>query len=149
MMKRYIKCEAELDDRFAFSFDEIDPEFWLKTTTEPATIYLEDERVIGNGAGMEYDVVIAIPRSEDHWQMESDIQENLDRHVREILDGTDYYGNSIVTESHSYPKYANIPDDVYEDSIFYSAIIEVVPYDNIGPYGDYGIDFSVEDYDEV
>lgn len=144
-MKKYIRSSSELDPRFDFSFDDIEPEFWLKTTTEPARIYLEDERVIGNGAGMEYDIVIAIPHSEDNWQMESDIQENLDRHVREIIDGTDYYGNTIVTETNAYPDFANIPDDVFENSVFYKAIIEIVPYDNIGPYGDYGIDFGVED----
>ena len=140
-----VLCSDELDDRFDFSFDDIEPEFWLKTTAEDAKIYLEDEHVIGNGAGMEYDVVIAIPRSEDHWQMEADIQENLDRHVREIVDGTDYYGSAVVDESNYYPKYANIPDDVYENSVFYSAIIEIVPYDNISPYGEFGIDFGVED----
>ena len=143
-MKKYIRSSSELDPRFNFSFDEIDPEFWLKTTTENARIYLEDERVIGNGAGMEYDVIVAVPRSVDHWQMGDKIQDSLDRHVQETVDGTDYYGSVTVTENHSYPRYANIPDDVYEDSVFYSAIIEVVPYDNIGPDGAYGINYAYD-----
>lgn len=148
-MKKYIKCASELDDRFAFSFDEIEPEFWLNTTTEPARIYLDDEQVIGNGAGMQYDVIIAVPRSEDHWQMAEDVQHNLDRAVEEAVDGSDYYAFVSQVKSMAYPKYADIPDDVYDNSVFYSAIIEVVPHDNIGPDGEYGINYGTDPYDDI
>ena len=134
-----------VDDRFSFDFEDIDPIISLNTSLAKAELYLDDEQVIGNGAGMQYDVIIAVPRSEDHWQMTEDIQHNLDRAVEEAVDGSDYYASVSQVKSTAYPKYANIPDDVYEDSVFYSATIEVVPYQNISPYGEYGIDFGVED----
>ena len=135
-----------VDDRFSFDFEDIDPIISLNTSLAKAELYLDDEQVIGNGAGMQYDVIIAVPRSEDHWQMAEDIQHNLDRAVEEAVDGSDYCASVSQVKSMAYPKYANIPDDVYEDSVFYSAIIEVVPYDNIGPDGEYGIDFGAEEY---
>ena len=109
-MKKYIKNSAELDDRFSFDLNEEELEFWLKTTTASARIFIENEEVIGNGAGILYTVVIAIPSGEDHWQMKEDIATNLERHIDEMVDGTDYCGMTEVTESHVYSY--DVPDDV-------------------------------------
>ena len=149
-MKRYIKkstevkASAELDERFSFDLKEEELEFWLKTTTADAKIYIEDEKVIGDGAGLLYTVVIAIPRDEDHWQMKDDIAQNLERHINEMVDGTDYCGMTDVTESHVYSY--NVPDDISDDCVLYRAEIEIVPYQNMSPWGDYGIDFGTEEY---
>lgn len=149
-MKRYIKhnetvkASAELDDRFDFDLSEHDLTFWLKTTTADAQTFIEDSKVIGDGAGIEYTVVIAIPESEDHWQMKDDIADNLDRCIQEIVDGTDYCGMVNVTESHVY-SYC-VPDDIADTCRLYRATIEIVPYQNISPWGEYGIDYGTEDY---
>ncbi len=139
-----VESATELDDRFAFSFDEIGDEIYIDARVNYAPIYLEDEQVIGNGAGMQYDVIVAIPRDKDHWQMKEKILTSLDEHVQSIVDGTDYYGGVVAVDSHPHSHYANIPDDVYKDSVLYSATIEVVPYANIGPDGEYGIDYAYD-----
>lgn len=135
-----IESAAELDDRFAFSFDDIEPEFWLKTTTEPAKIYLEDEYVIGNGAGMAYDVAIAVPYKDVHWQIMSDIEDSLERHIDETLAGSDYtFSIHNISKYGAYPNFASVPEEVLENSVFYSAIIDVVPIENMDMYDEYRI----------
>ena len=143
----YVNCTAELDDRFDFDFDEIGNEIYIDARVEYAPIYLEDEQIIGNGAGMQYDIIVAIPRDKDYWQMKEKILRSLDEHVKNVVDGSDYYGCVVTVDSHTHPHYANIPDDVYDDSVFYSATIEIVPYQNMDAYGEYGVDFGVEDYE--
>lgn len=142
--KTSIKASAELDERFSFNLLDEDLEFGLDTTTAYARIFLEEEKVIGDGAGLEYTVVVAIPHDEDHWQMKDDIQRNLDRSVQEMVDGSDYCGMTQVTESHVY-SYA-VPDDIEDNCVLYRATIEIVPYQNISPWGDYGIDYGTEEY---
>ena len=145
-----IESAAELDDRFAFSFDDIEPEFWLKTTADNAKMYLVDSEVIGDGAGMRYYVVIAIPRDDNHWQMLDDIEENLDRHIQEVVDGTDYIASVYDVESVSYGSdFVSIPDDVAQTSAFYIATIEIVPIENIDAYGNYKIGAWDEDANDI
>ena len=142
--KTSVKASAELDERFSFNLLDEDLEFGLDTTTAHARIFLEEEKVIGDDAGLEYTVVIAIPRDADHWQMKDDIQRNLDRSVQEMVDGTDYCGMTTVTESHVHSY--DVPDDVDDECVLYRATIEIVLYQNISPWGDYGIDFGTEEY---
>lgn len=143
-MKKYVRSSSELDPRFNFSFDEIGPEFWLKTTTEPARIYLEDENVEGNGACMRYSIIVVIPGDQDHWQMKEDITDSFERHLEDVTDGSDYTYNIIsVKKCYDWP-YA-IPDEIPIDSTLYRVVFDIVPYQNIGPDGDYGIDFGIED----
>ena len=129
-MKRHFRVDAskkitatELDDRFAFDLKDEELEFWLKTTTASAKIFIEDEEVIGDGAGILYTVVIAVPQDEDHWQMKDDIAQNLERHINEMVDGTDYCGMTEVTESHVYSY--DIPDDIADSCVLYRATIEI------------------------
>ena len=140
---------GKLDDRFAFSFEEIDPELYLHTTLEPAYIYLEDEYIIGDGAGMAYDIVIAVPRDEDHWQMKGDIERSLEEHIQEVTDGTDYTYSISEVKSNAYPRYADIPDDVFENSVFYSATIDIVPMESVAWDGTYRIGAWDEEIDEL
>jgi len=142
--KTSVKASAELDERFSFNLLDEDLEFGLDTTTEHAQIFIEDEEVIGDGAGVLYTVVIAVPSDEDHWQMKDDIARNLERHITEMVDGTDYCGMTEVTESHVYSY--DVPDDIADNCVLYRAKIEIVPYQNISPWGDYGIDYGTEEY---
>ena len=144
-LSKSVKASAELDERFSFDLNTEELEFWLDTTTADAKIFIEDEEIVGEGAGIKYTVVIAVPTQEDHWQMKEDIARNLERHITEMVDGTDYCGMTDVTESHVYPQYG-IPDDVAENSVFYRATIEIIPYQNISPWGEYGIDYGTEEY---
>ena len=148
-MKKYIRqnkkvVASELDDRFAFDLNEEELEFWLDTTTEHAQIFIEDEEVVGDGAGIKYTVAIAVPRDVDHWQMKEDIARNLERHVTDMVDGTDYCGMTEVTDSHVYSY--DVPDDIADNCVLYRATIEIVPYQNISPWGDMGIDYGTEEY---
>lgn len=138
-----VESAVELDDRFSFDFSEIGDEIYVDAHYLP--IYLEDEQVIGNGAGMRYDVIVAVPRDVYHWQTGERIFRGLEEAVEDATDGSDYCGSIIgMVSPDAYPKYANIPDDIYEDSVFYSATIEIVPYDNIGPDGTYGINYAYD-----
>ena len=143
--KTSVKASAMLDDRFDFDLNEEELEFWLDTTTEHAQIFIEDEEVVGDGAGIKYTVAIAVPREVDHWQMKEDIARNLERHITDMVDGTDYCGTVDVTESHVYTQYG-IPSDIEDNCVFYRATIVIIPYQNISPWGDYGIDYGTEEY---
>ena len=132
-----------IDDRFDFDLDD-EFEIGLDTALGYMPCYVEDVKTIGDGAGVEYTVVVAIPRDEDHWQMKEDIDRNLNRYIHDLVDGSDYTGDAIVTESHVFSY--DVPDDISENSQLYRAIITVVPYQNISPYGDYGIDYGTEEY---
>lgn len=142
--KTAIKASAELDDRFSFDYEEFDDEFGLDTTTEYAKMFFENSEVIGNGAGVMYTVVIAVPRDADHWQMKEDIERNLNRIVQDAVDGSDYCGTVDVIESHVFSY--DVPDDIDDNCMLYRATIEIIPYQNISPWGDYGIDFGTEEY---
>ena len=133
-----------LDDRYSFDFEELGDSISLNTTASQAEMFLEDSEVMDAGVGMEYTVIIAIPRDADHWQMQNDIQRNLQRHVEEVVEGSDYVGTADVTESHvtSY----SVPDDIADNCVLYRAVIDVVPYQNISPWGDMGIDYGTEEY---
>lgn len=140
-LSKSVKAYTELDERFSFDFDEFDAEFGLDTTTEYAQMFFEDSKIIGDGAGVQYTVVIAVPREVDHWQMKEDIEHNLERMVSETIEGSDYYGSVLVTGEHvsSY----DVPDEVDDNCVLYRATIDIVPLQNIGPYGDYSIDAGI------
>ena len=142
--KTSVNAFSELDERFSFDYDEIGDSFSLDTTTSNAEIYFEDSAVIDGGAGVRYTVVIAVPRDADHWQMQEDIQRNLDRHVNEVVDGSDYCGSVVITDSHVHSY--DVPDDVADNCVLYRATIDIIPYQNISPWGDYGIDYGTEEY---
>jgi len=154
--KKYIKNGTEfnshrlpismlegLDDRFDFDLDDVF-NFYLDTYAGDAVGYVTDSKVIGDGAGVEYTVVVAIPERANHWQMKDDIERNLERYITEQVDGTDYTGGIISVESgaDSY----DLPDDVVDNCALFTAEVEIVPYQNISDWGDYGIDFGTEEY---
>lgn len=145
--KTPISMFPDLDERFSFDLDD-EFSFWLNTTTEDALGFVEESKTIGNGAGVEYTVIIAVPFDSDHWQMKEDIEKNLNRYIHELVDGTDYTGDAEVTESHTYSY--DVPDEISENYQLYRATVTIVPYQNISPYGEYGIDYGVDpsEYDE-
>jgi hypothetical protein len=131
-----------LDERFDFDLDNF--EISLDTTLDYASCYIEDVKTVGDGAGVEYTVIVAVPRDSDHWQMHEDIERNLNRYISELTAGTDYTGFVDVVGQHVYSY--ETPEDVDENCMLYRATITVVPFQNISPYGDYGIDFGTEEY---
>lgn len=131
-----------LDTRFAFELDDVF-DIYLDTILGNISCYVEGSEVIGNGAGMEYTVIVAIPAEEDHWQMAEDIERNLDRYIKDETEGSDYWGGVDSVEGHV--NSFEVPSDISETCQLYRAKISVVPYQNIGPYGDYGIDFGVSE----
>ena len=141
-MKRYVKNSAELDERFDFL---LDPEFEIYVGNDRVTCYYLHFDTIGNGAGESYQIVIPIG-DRDHWQMTEWIERGLDEYFAEQCDGSDYTYNivSVKKDDTSY-MWSRIPTGVAPHNL-YVAEVEVVPYQNISPYGDYGIDFGTEEY---
>ena len=137
--KTPITSFPDLDDRFTFDLDD-EFELGLDTARGYMPCYIEESNTIGNGAGVEYTIIVAVPDEEDHWQIAEDIDRNLSRYIEELTDGSDYTGSAEVTDKHTYSY--DVPDDVAENSQLYRAKITVVPYQNISPYGEYGIDFG-------
>lgn len=133
----------DLDERFSFDIDD-EFELGLDTIAEYALCFVTDSKTIGNGAGVEYTVIVAVPSDRNHWQMKEDIERNLDRYIQDITDGSDYTGSVISVESNSYAY--DIPDEIFDTCALYEAHVEVVAIQNISPWGDYGIDYGTEDY---
>lgn len=147
-MKKYIRrnkkvVASELDDRFSFDLDT-EFEIYLDTTTSQIPCYTVDSRVFGDGAGLCYTVVVAVPRDDAHWQIAEDIERNLDRYIKEQTDGSDYTG--WVENSDYRNAMYDVPDEVFQNSELYVYDVCVVPYQNISPWGDYGIDYGTEEY---
>lgn len=134
-----------LDDRFSFDLDD-EFEIYLDTTTAEIKCFTVDSKVFGNGAGLTYDVVVAVPNEDAHWQITQDIERNLDRYIQEQTDGSDYTGwvEEPMWEVDTY----SIPDEISDTCRLYTYAICVIPHQNIGPYGEYGIDAGIEDYEE-
>lgn len=148
-MKRYIKrntevkASAELDERYSF---DLDPEFeiYLDTLAKPVQCFVVDSEVFGGGAGMRYNIAVAVPSEDAHWQITEDIERNLDKYIQEQTDGSDYTGwleNNELRTSDYY-----IDDPAVEDCKIYMYDLCVVAYQNISPWGEYGIDYGTEDY---
>lgn len=146
-MKRYIKksaevkAVAELDARFDFDLDDT---FEIYLGNDRVTCYVVDDYILGGGAGVAYVIVIPVG-DKDHWQMGEWIERGLDEFFTEQTDGSDYtyaISGDITKESSAYTM---LPADV-DDYNTYMALVEVVPYQNIGPDGEYGIDYGTEDY---
>ena len=128
----------DLDDRFSFDLDD---EFQIYVRSDLVTCYVIDTTVFGNGAGLSY--TIAIPVGEkDFWQMDKWIERGLNEFFDDQTEGSDYtFGISDIDTTWSGTTIP-LPDGV-DDYNTYVAEVEVVPYQNIGPYGDYGIDAGV------
>ena len=126
-----------LDSRFTFDLDD---EFtiYLDTTTAPINCYTIESLVFGDGAGITYTVAVAIPDEDAHWQIKEDIERNLDKYVQEQVDGSDYTG--WVEDNETTDTTYDIPDEVFDNCKIYVYDICIVPYQNVSPYGDYGID---------
>jgi len=160
-MKRYIKSNKEykptgelksvkagsnelhhyfddLDDRFSFNLDD---EFEIYLGNELTPCYVVDTYVFGNGAGLSYTIAIPVG-DKDHWQMSEWIERGLNEYFTEQTDGSDYtFGiNGDIEKNASAVTMLPASVDGYN---VYLADVEVVPYQNIGPYGDYGIDAGV------
>jgi len=128
------KAFDDLDDRFDFDLDD---EFEIYVGNERVPCYVSESLVFGNGSGITYTIVTPISGN-NHWQMDSWIQRGLDEYFREITDGSDYtYGLGATEEA-----------DVYEPDVpadyFYVTDVDIYPYQNVSPYGEYGIDYGVE-----
>lgn len=139
--KRSAKKEAYydgLDDRFAFDLDD---EFEIYVGSDLVTCYVVDSYVIGDGAGLSYTIAIPVG-DKDHWQMNEWIERGLNEFFEGQTDGSDYMYmfDGDISKSTSYG--TMLPADV-DDYNTYLAKVDVVPYDNVGPYGDYGIDAGV------
>ena len=131
----------DLDERFDFDLDD-EFEIYLDTTTSRIPCYTVDSRVFGNGAGLYYTVVVAVPRDDTHWQMAEDVERSLERYIKEQTDGSDYTG--WVEDSDYKNAMYDVPDEVFHNSELYVYDVCVVPYQNIGPDGSYGIDAGYE-----
>lgn len=131
-MKRYVKA-SELDERYSFNLDD-EFEIYLDTLAEYVPCYVTESDVLSNGAGVVYNVIVAVPRNQTHWQIADDITRNLKRYINEQTDGSDYTG--IVEEAEAY----EIFDPALDSSEIYGYDVTIVPLQNIGPYGDFGID---------
>lgn len=152
-MKKYIKSAKSspsmhsafdgLDDRFAFELDD-EFEIYLDTLAKPVSCYTTDSMVFGDGAGLVYSVAVAVPKEDTHWQIREDIERNLEKYINEETDGSDYTG-WVETPDIGGTTY-DIADEVLNDCEVYMYDVCVIPYQNISPYGDYGIDFGTEEY---
>lgn len=132
-----------LDDRFSFELDD-EFEIYLDTLAEAVKCYVTDSRVFGDGSGVSYEVAVAVPDGKAHWQIKDDIERNLERYIQEQVDGSDYTG--WVEDSETTGTTYDVADDVLENNKIYMFDVCVVPYQNISPWGDYGIDFGTEEY---
>lgn len=137
-----VTASAELDDRFDFL---LDPEFeiYLNTLAKPVPCYVVSSDVFGDGAGMSYVVAVAVPSDKAHWQIRDDIERNLSKHMEIEVDGSDYTASVEETpDGYTY----GLPSSVPEDCEVYFYDVVVVSYQNIDPYGEYGIDFGTKEY---
>lgn len=132
-----------LDGRFSFELDD-EFEIGLDTTTSQIRCYTIDSMVFGDGAGVVYTVAVAVPTEAAHWQIREDIERNLERYIKDQTDGTDYTG--WVEDNETADATYDIADDVLADCKVYVYDVCVVPYQNISPWGEYGIDFGTEAY---
>lgn len=132
-----------LDDRFTFELDD-EFEIYLDTLAQPVSCYTTDSMVFGDGAGICYTVAVAVPRDNAHWQIKEDIERNLERYIKEQVDGSDYTG--WVENNDTVGTVYDIADEVLDNCEIYVYDICVVPYKNISPWGDYGIDYGTEEY---
>lgn len=152
-MKKYIKSAKStpsmhsafdgLDDRFDYDLAD---EFDIYVRNDTITCYTIDSKVFGNGAGLSY--IVAIPIGEgDFWDIERFIQRGLEEYLSGELDGSDYtYGvNEISKEPMFDVDTSDIPANVDTYNLYF-ADVEVVPYQNISGWGDYGIDYGTEEY---
>ena len=144
--KTPISLFPELDERFSFDLDD-EFEIYLNTVADPVSCYVVSSDVFGKGAGMTYVVAVAVPLEKTHWQIRDDIERNLGKHMEIEVEGSDY--TSIVEETPEDYTY-NLPNNAPNDCEVYFYDVTVVPYQNISPYGEYGIDFGVDPsaYDE-
>ena len=133
----------DLDGRFSFDLDD-EFNIYLDTTTADINCYVIESEVFGDGAGVRYTVAVAIPQDDAHWQIKEDIERNLDRYIKEQTDGSDYTG--WVENNDTIGTVYDIPDDVFDSCKIYVYDICVVPYQNISPWGEYGIDYGTEEY---
>ena len=152
-MKKYIKSAKSspsmhsafdgLDDRFDYDLAD---EFDIYVRNDTITCYTIDSKVFGDGAGVSYTVAIPIGEG-DFWDIERFIQNGLEEYLSGELDGTDYtYGvNEISKEPMFDVDTSDIPANIDTYNLYF-ADVEIVPYQNISPYGDYGIDFGTEEY---
>ena len=130
-----------LDDRFSF---ELDDEFEIYVRNDSVTCYTIDSRVFGDGAGLCY--IVAIPIGEgDFWDITRFIQRGLEEYLNEQLNGSDYtYGVNEISKDPGFDvDTSDIPANVDTYNLYF-ADVEVVPYQNIGPDGEYGIDAGVD-----
>jgi len=134
-----------LDGRFDFDLDD-DFEIYLDTLAKSISCYTIDSTVFGNGAGICYSVAVAVPKEDAHWQIRDDIERNLTRYIEDQTKGSDYTG--WVEDNESIGTVYDIADDVFENCEIYVYDICVVPYQNISPYGEYGIDYGIADYED-
>jgi len=126
-----------LDDRFSFDLAD---EFDIYVRNDMITCYTIDSKVFGNGAGLSY--IVAIPIGEgDFWDIDRFIQRGLEEYLSEQLDGSDYtYGVNEISKDPMFDvDTADIPANVDTYNLYF-ADVEVVPFQNISPYGEYGID---------
>ena len=130
-----------LDSRFDFDLDD-EFEIYLDTLAKYVSCYVTDSMVFGDGAGIVYTVTVAVPNEDAHWQITDDIERNLDSYIQEQTQGSDYTGwvegNEVSGTTY------DIADEVFENCKIYVYDICVVPYQNVSPYGEYGIDAGVE-----
>jgi len=137
----------DLDERFTFDLDD---EFEIYVRNDSVTCYTIDSKVFGNGAGLSYTVAIPIGEG-DFWDIDRFIQRGLEEYLSEQLDGSDYtYGVNEISKDPGFDVDASdIPANVDTYNLYF-ADVEVVPYQNISPYGEYGIDAGVDssDYEE-
>ena len=152
-MKKYIKSAKStpsmhsafdgLDDRFAYDLAD---EFEIYVRNDIVPCYAIDSYVFGGGAGLGY--TIAIPIGEkDFWDIDRFIQKGLEEYFTEQLDGSDYtWGIDEISKDPTTfeVESSDIPSNVDTYKLYF-AQVDVVPYQNIGPYGNYGIDSGVEE----
>lgn len=131
-----------LDDRFDFDLDD---EFEIYVRNDTITCYTIDSKVFGNGAGVSYTVAIPIGEG-DFWDIDRFIQRGLEEYLSEQLDGSDYtYGVNEISKDPMFDvDTADIPANVDTYNLYF-ADVEIVPFQNISPYGEYGIDAGYEE----
>lgn len=127
-----------LDGRFAFDMPE---DFEIYVGNDRITCYTIDASVIGDGAGVSY--TVAIPLNDVHWQSDEWINRGLNEYFSEATDGSDYtYGINTVEQSIGIM--SDLPN--IDADYWYTAEVEIIPYQNISPWGDLGIDYGTEEY---
>lgn len=129
-----------LDERFTFDLAD---EFEIYVRNDSVTCYTIDSHVFGDGAGLSYTVAIPIGEG-DFWDIDGFIQRGLEEYLDEQLNGSDYtYGINEISKDPGFDVDASdIPANVDTYNLYF-ADVEVVPYQNTSPYGEYGIDAGV------